>query len=523
MRRIAIVNQKGGCGKTTTAINLAGILARKGMRTLLVDMDPQGHCAAGLAIPEQRIDLDIGDAMLAPADQPVEPSRLIWRVSRNLDLLPSRTRVAGLEAARGGLADQTDSDQRLSRVLDRFADRYDVCCIDCSPSIGLLTYNALVAAHFVLVPVETSFFSLQGAAKQLSTIQSLSRRVGTGVPTWLLATIHDPASALARDLLEELHRRYEQAVCPVVIHHDMALREAASFGLPVVDYAPECPGAQDYAALADWLRERFDSNTEPDHARGAEPATKPTGSVTSTKIAHPVPASVHHEPDPGLGRVSHDDRDPEQPLEVVNRPRKPVPASRRVAPSGQAAMTPEQTQLIQEHAPAAESFRHGATSPHEPETTNRSIDVARRAAAIARTRTDGIGDRTHKRPARSTPRPASEFGAHAAQDGVHFIQPTTVGRRVIVSGDFNNWSDSEVVLALDETRDVLAARVELPPGVWQYRLIIDGRWTPDPYNPHAAPNPFGELNSIVVVQGTPTSTLPSVSVNPLYPHNAQPS
>lgn len=111
MRRIAIVNQKGGCGKTTTAINLAGIFAKKGLRTLLVDMDPQGHCGAGLAIPEQQIDLDVGDAMLADPAQPIDLSRLIWRASRNLDLIPSRTKVAGIESSRAGLSDQPEAER----------------------------------------------------------------------------------------------------------------------------------------------------------------------------------------------------------------------------------------------------------------------------------------------------------------------------------------------------------------------------------------------------------------------------
>jgi chromosome partitioning protein len=101
VRTFAVVNQKGGCGKTTTAINLAGVFAGRGHRTLLVDMDPQGHCAAGLAIPEQRVDLHIGDAMLAPDDKPVDPQRLLWRVSRNLDLAPATLRLAALEAGRG--------------------------------------------------------------------------------------------------------------------------------------------------------------------------------------------------------------------------------------------------------------------------------------------------------------------------------------------------------------------------------------------------------------------------------------
>ncbi|MEO1511773.1 MAG: AAA family ATPase, partial [Planctomycetota bacterium] len=216
MRTLAVINQKGGCGKTTTSINLAAVFASRGYRTLLVDLDPQGHCAAGLAVPEGKIDKDIGDAMLAVADKPVAASKLLWRVARNLDLVPSRTRLAGLEAAKGGLAQAPDREKRLLMVIEQLTGtaglEYDVCLIDCPPSIGLLTYNALTAAREILIPVETSFFSLQGAAKQLSTVRSVGRRIGMRHRPRLIPTIHDPASALARDLLEELRRTRARAV-----------------------------------------------------------------------------------------------------------------------------------------------------------------------------------------------------------------------------------------------------------------------------------------------------------------------
>lgn len=252
MRTIAIINQKGGCGKTTTAINLAAVLASRHFRTLLVDVDPQSHCAAGLAVPEARIDLDITDALLA-GDQPIDLQRLLWPAVRNLDLAPSRTRLAGLESPRGGLADAPDKELRLKHLLDTLAPRYDLCLIDCSPSIGLLTFNALAAADEVIVPVETSFFSLQGATKQLSTVRSMGRRLGREPRAWLLPTIHDVQSPHANDLLDELRRRFGARVLPVMVRRDLALKEAASFGQPIIEYDSESTGAEDYRALGDWL------------------------------------------------------------------------------------------------------------------------------------------------------------------------------------------------------------------------------------------------------------------------------
>lgn len=270
MRVIAIINQKGGCGKTTSAISLASVFARNNFRTLLIDLDPQGHCAAGLAVPESRLDLDIGDAMLLPAHQNIDCSRLLWRVARNLDLAPSRMKLAGLESPTGGLFQLEDKEHRLAQAIERINQAcgsvYDVCLIDCPPSIGLLTYNALAAAKEVIIPVETSYFSLQGAARQMATIRSLTRRLGSRVKSRLLPTLHDPASPLARDLLDELRRLFPTQVIPQVIRYDVALKEATSFGQPIDDYAPDSPGAQDYAALGEWLIQHanLDRQLEPD-------------------------------------------------------------------------------------------------------------------------------------------------------------------------------------------------------------------------------------------------------------------
>jgi chromosome partitioning protein len=176
-------------------------------------------------------------------------------VSRNLDLAPSTMKLATVEAARGELAGKADAESRLSKVLNRLGNKHDICFIDCSPAIGLLTYNALVAADEVIIPVETGFFSLQGATKQVSTIRSLAKRLGAAPVYRLLATLHNPESALACELLEELKRRFPGKVIQQVIRFDQRLRESASFGQPIIEYAPESTGSEDYRLLAQWLSE----------------------------------------------------------------------------------------------------------------------------------------------------------------------------------------------------------------------------------------------------------------------------
>lgn len=269
VRTIAIVNQKGGCGKTTTAINLGGVFAGAGYKTLLVDMDPQGHCAAGLAIPDQRIDVQIGDAMLAVAQhRAFDHDRLLWRVSRNLDLAPSTMKLAGLEASRGDFAGQPGAETRLTRVLHQLGSSHDICLIDCSPAIGMLAFNALVAADEVLIPVETGFFSLQGATKQVNTIKALGKRLGASPTYRLLATLHNDESIMAVELLEELRRRFGAKLIPQPIRFDQRLRESASFGQAIVEYAPDSPGSSDYRTLARWLLDN-----KPAARRDCEPAT----------------------------------------------------------------------------------------------------------------------------------------------------------------------------------------------------------------------------------------------------------
>lgn len=273
MRVVSILNQKGGCGKTTTAINLAAVLARDGARTLLVDMDPQAHCAAGLGVPEQGIERTIADAILLDEAASLGVGHFAWEVARNLQLAPSNVSLAALEAPNGPLAARLDRDRRLARALASWRDDFDWCVIDCPPTIGLLTFNALRAADLVIVPVETGYFSLKGAERQIQTIQSVVARFGRDIPFRLLPTLVNDRRPLSRDVVAALEKRFPEAMLPLVIREHEELRDAASFGQAITEFAPGSDAESEFGQLARWLAEHapaaralvdFAGNTPPE-------------------------------------------------------------------------------------------------------------------------------------------------------------------------------------------------------------------------------------------------------------------
>lgn len=255
MRTIAIVNQKGGCGKTTTAINLASTFANRGQRVLLVDMDPQSHCAAGLGVPESRIEVSIAEALVAEHRGDFNAAGMLWEVARNFHLAPSTMRLAALEAPEGGLHRLPDKDRRLESLLSQLRDQFDICLIDCPPTIGLLTFNALRAAREVLIPIETGFFSLRGAEKQWQTIKRTVEHLGRPIACHMLATMHNTNSKTAREVLAALHRQFAGQIVPVVIHEEESIREATTLGQAIVEYAPGSQAYQDFQDLAQWLED----------------------------------------------------------------------------------------------------------------------------------------------------------------------------------------------------------------------------------------------------------------------------
>jgi chromosome partitioning protein len=219
-------------------------------------MDPQAHCAAGLGVPEEQIEKHIGDAMIASHNEPIDKDIYLWEVTRNLHLAPSTMMLTALEAPGGTLQSMPDRDRRLENVLKFWENDFDRCVIDCPPNIGLLTYNALRAATEALIPVETGYFSLRGARRQRKTVDALIARIGSPLPCRIIPSIHRP-SPLARTLLQRLQESFAPEVAPTVIRDHETLREAASFGQPVCDFAPGSEAEQDFEDLVQWLEEIY--------------------------------------------------------------------------------------------------------------------------------------------------------------------------------------------------------------------------------------------------------------------------
>lgn len=503
MRTIAIVNQKGGCGKTTTAINLAALYAKRGLRTLLVDMDPQSHCAAGLGVPESRIEYSIGDALLADHHGRFDSSALIWEVARNLHLAPSTVMLSALEAPGGGLHQLSDKDRRLENLLACMANEFDRCLIDCPPTIGLLTFNALRAAREALIPVETGFFSLRGAEKQWNTIQRMITHIGRPIACHLLPTLHNPQSQLACNILAALRRQFAGQILPVVIHEDEALREAASFGQPVLEYAPQSQAMTDFEQLADWLEEHaanpavFIEVLAQQNLLNANAAAADAGEIDAAPAqalggrAAELARRVHHL----AGRASS-----EQP--------KPVP-------SISAASTAESV-AASVAAPPPASIAETQTVEHETLTINPQlmpalvplVDVIAGghfnpqgdAGDLAKATTLRIEQVENVcRAGAAAPDLSHLYGVRITSRGVLFVQPAAMGRTLFIAGDFNHWSDTRTPMQTDEQTGVHQVIVPLPPGTYHYRIVADGEWIPDPHNPHTQLNSYGEPNSAFVV------------------------
>lgn len=265
VRTIALMNQKGGVGKTTTTVNLGAAFARSGRSTLIIDLDPQAHASLHLGIDPSAVTHTVYDCLL---DDSISPRETVRPAAPNLSVLPSTTDLAAAETE---LASLPNRQNRLESIISSFAGEFEFVLIDCPPSLGLLTINALAAAREVIIPMQAHFLALQGVGKLLETVRLVSAAVNQRLRvTGVVLCMHDTSSSHTKEVVTDLESFFEQGrqtespwkfarVLRPSIRRNIKLAECPSFGKTIFDYAPTAPGAEDYSRLAEGLLKDWDA------------------------------------------------------------------------------------------------------------------------------------------------------------------------------------------------------------------------------------------------------------------------
>jgi chromosome partitioning protein len=454
MKTIAVVNQKGGCGKTTVSINLASALAEMGQKVLLVDMDPQSHCAVGLAVPEEQIEQSIYDVLISRSkNEPVKLTEILWQISDGLELAPASLDLSAFEQQMSGIAERECC---LKENLEDVKNLYDVVVIDCPPSVSLLTFNALRAATDVIVPVETGYFALHGLSKQLETLSLLCSRTSQEVDVRVLATMYDIRTKMAREILAELKSHFGQKMFKTIIAFNTKIKEASSFGQPISEYDPASKGQQDFHSLA---AEVLSTQTKQQQYDMVNSLASQLESISAT--ADELLAST-----------------------------------KDIEPAEQAPASTESYPI-----PLDDEGRFLESIALEELEANELSDLKDDAELIA----SNVIEATDS-PSVSTPQEQINdklslyYGVEQLKDAVVFMTLYPHAQNVQIAGDFNNWNPQNTTMHKVSDDGVWQTKLNLPQGRYRYRIVVDGKWQQDPYNELTEVNPFGEYNSVFEVK-----------------------
>lgn len=371
MRSIAVANQKGGCGKTITAINLAAFLARENRNVLLIDMDPQGHSTLGLQANSTPIARTITDVLVWELNGQKTRLRDVTRSCRpNLDLVPADIL---LSTASEKLAAVFRREDRLNEALDDVRKLYHYVIVDCPPSVGVLTFNALMACSEVIIPMDQSFFSLHGIGKMLETLDILARKKEHSIRAHALVTLYMGRSEFAREVVADIRKHLGNKALDTVIRYSVKLAEAASHGIPICDYCKRSAGFEDYQSLT--------------------------------------------------------------------------------------------REILQQES-------------------NLPLLESRERSGRDNLKCEGAPD--------EIPLPAAPI---LTKDGILFTLDAPEALRVQLAGDFNSWIPDGNEMEL--SNGIWQKMLELAPGRYRYRYVVDGRWQPDPLNKCVEPSPFGNNDSVI--------------------------
>ena len=446
MKTIAIVNQKGGCGKTTVSINLASALAGLGQRILLIDMDSQSHCAVGLAVPEDQIEQSIYDVLISRSrNEPIKLTEILWQISDGLELAPASIDLSAFEQQMTGIAERECC---LKDTLDDIKDDYDYVIVDCPPAVGLSTFNALRAATDVIVPVETGYFALHGLSKQLETLSVLCKRTNQEVNVRVLATMYDIRTKMAREILAELRNHFGDKMFETVVTFNTKIKEASSFGQPISEYDPASKGQKDFRSLASEVLSLQAKQQRHDYVNSLAGQLESI-SVTADELLQAT--------------KSQEEAEPALQIEEIE-------------------LHPDEKEFTTVEARAWDELEATVETPETPPVEeNDTIELA-----------------VEESVEESTAAKLSDYyGVDQINDAIVFVTLYPRAENVQIAGDFNNWHPQETPMKKVGDSGVWQTELKLPAGRYRYRLVVDGQWQQDPYNELTEMNPFGEYNSVV--------------------------
>jgi chromosome partitioning protein len=412
MRKMAVMNQKGGCGKTTIAINLAAALAALKRQVLLVDLDPQSHATVGLGVRWSNVEHTSYELLMDPLVRTVDAQQ---EIAESLYLVPSSTVLSGVEQE---LADRMGREERLANKLAQLGDgSFDFVIIDCPPSVGLLTFNALIAADEVVIPVDASYFSLHGLSKLRETIEVIEEELKRHFTVHVVCNNFDTRTHFSNEMLQETEKFHSAILADTFISHTVRLKEAAAKGVSILDLDHGSKASRQFLALA---RELMGKETE---------------------------------------RMKWEPEIVEKAAEAIER---------------EPAMMEGETKVVESEA---------AATDEEAEVMERETDVM--AKEIHTDNLDQWMEKLH--------------GPRKISEGVLFSLDVSQARTVAVTGEFTNWSKEGVPMQKDGSDGLWKVVLDIKPGEYEYRFIVDGVWIRDPGNRDYIRNEFGQENSLLIV------------------------